>query len=104
MRLKLLLTFFVFLLVAAQCNTQPEKTQGSTGEKLNVVATTSIVGDIVKNVGGVSQEGRRQEAVLQRIRTPTHRGFHRARGLLQRARRRLRAALEHGTPQEDGSW
>ena len=52
MRLKLLLTFFVFLLVAAQCNTQPEITQGSTDEKLNVVATTSIVGDIVKNVGG----------------------------------------------------
>ena len=52
MRLKLFLTLFVFLLVSAQCDTQSETTKGSTGEKLNVVATTSIVGDIVKNVGG----------------------------------------------------
>jgi len=48
MRLKLLLTLFVLLLVAAQCDTQTKATE----EKLNVVVTTSIVGDIVQNVGG----------------------------------------------------
>jgi len=52
MHLKLFLSLFVFLLVAAQCDTQAKQPGNSTGEKLNVVATTSIVGDIVKNVGG----------------------------------------------------
>jgi len=52
MQLKVSWIFFVFLLVAAQCNTPTEQPKNSTGKKLNVVATTSIVGDIVKNVGG----------------------------------------------------
>ena len=45
------LTFFsIFVVVFSACNTQAE--QSSENGKLKVVATTTIVGDVVDNVGG----------------------------------------------------
>ena len=62
----LIIILFTVLLLAAQCDVQPTDLSAETlkeagsrsainleaGEKLKVVATTNIIGDLVTNVGG----------------------------------------------------